>query len=266
MAVIPGHIYERSFGTYSFKGAITPCASADLAFEGDDRVVVAMGRCGEAIGWTDLNGKYSSFEEPKKVLQIDGLFELPKLDTIPQARQIKGLVQSSGVASNWLIVDRTGVGTGVHDVLKVEFGLEVMGLHFGAKATQNRLFVEDSKPAEELYDGVVTELVFSLSRMMEFDLVKLGKGVPRDQIAPQVTDRLYRQAGLKSRVEPKSEYKKRNGESPDHLDALTMLAHLVRLRYDNFQSRMSTSPIPQRKRQPVEAIVESLQFVDMVKD
>lgn len=228
--VIPFEIFERGKGEILFSGATVNCAAVDLAFEGGDAVVMTAGRWGLAYGWMDFKGLMTRFEKPRYCLQIDKISNLQKGDSLVVTQEIIRLCKQTNVRPEWLIVDRTGNGTGVADLLKSMFGKEVIGLHYGQNATDKYIMQDDSEKACDLYDKVVTELFFGMRRWLEFHYVKFSKSVEFHPLAQELTNRQIKNAGaFKVKIETKDEYKSRGFKSPDYADSATMLLYLCRM-------------------------------------
>jgi hypothetical protein len=64
---------------------------------------------------------------------------------------------------------------------------------------------------------------------MEFGYCYADPGLEMVDLTPQMTGRLFRATGKKSKVESKGDYKSRNqNKSPDDADAVCVLLHAVR--------------------------------------
>jgi phage terminase large subunit len=103
-------------------------------------------------------------------------------------------------------VDDTGVGGGVTDRLRA-LGANVVPVNFGGKPSNTGK-----------YDTAADEMWF------EFEEKIHDVEIPNDpELFTQLTERLYGYDKRERRkVEPKSEYKKRQGKSPDKADALLL--------------------------------------------
>ena len=170
------------------------------------------------------------------------------------------------ISPNWLCVDRTGNGSGIHDGLCTLFGKEVMGVNYSWAATDSRILGDDSQKANELYSGVVTELLFGLAKYLEFGYLKISPGFRTEDLIRQATGRRYKQKGKGLvRVEAKAEFVKRTrSKSPDALDSLSLLVYLMRQR-SGFSAEMVTDK-PKEKRvreRRLESLVDAMSFVDM---
>jgi hypothetical protein len=266
MAIITPAMMDNAVGMVRFIGPVVPLAAFDLALEGNDQLVCSYGRFGLSDGWTPLSGKFIPFPSPRTVLQLDSQMPFPKGDTVKQTEAIKNFCKSMQIGPFWVCVDRTGNGAGVHDNLLSTFGTEVMGVNYSTAATDTRVLGDDSKRANELYNGIVTELVFGLAKYLEFGYIKLSPGFRHEDLVKQATGRRYKQKGKGLvRVESKAEYCKRTRQkSPDALDSLTMLVFLMRQRGGAVATMTEPKPEPYRRERPLRGI-EKMEYVDFTE-
>ena len=258
MGIISPAMMDNAMGLVRFIGPVVPLASFDLALEGVDQVLCSYGRFGLSDGWTDRGGKFHEFKSPRTMLQLDSQMPFPKAATMEQAAAIVRFCKQMKISPNWLCVDRTGNGAGIHDVLCSTFGSEVMGLNYSWAATDTPVMGDDSQKANELYNGLVTELLFALSKYLEFEWVKISPGFRNEELVKQATSRRYMQKGQGMvRVEAKKDYIKRTRlGSPDALDSLSMLVHLLRQRGGNVATM--TERKPETYVKPLESMVDSI--------
>jgi hypothetical protein len=266
MAIITPAMMDNAVGMVRFIGPVVSVAAFDLALEGNDQLLCTYGRFGLSDGWTPLSGKFVSFPSPRVVVQVDSQMPFPKGDTVKQTEAIIRFCRQMRISPTWTIVDRTGNGSGVHDLLLSRFGPEVYGVNYSTMATDTRVLGDDSQRANELYHGVVSELIFGLGKYLEFGFVKLAPGFRQEDLVRQATGRRYKQKGKGLvRVESKAEYCKRTRQkSPDALDSLSLLVFLVRQRGDSVASMTDPRPEPRRQGNPVWGGkgIESMSFVD----
>jgi len=169
------------------------------------------------------------------------------------------------IAPNWLCVDRTGNGAGIHDSLKTIFGSEVMGVNYSWAATDTHILGDDSQKASELYNGVVTELLFGLSKYLEFEYLKISPGFRNDSLVRQAIGRRYMQKGKGMvRVESKKDYVKRTRQgSPDELDSLSLLVFLMRQRAGSIATMVDDKKeTPRLMDRGMKSIVDKFDFID----
>lgn len=240
LVIIPQVLLDDVMGEYQFVTS-TVVAGVDIALEGDDNAVMTVGRYGPASGWrkrptrdfpdgevvhfVSLDGRPAR----KSVLQIDQQFKLPKAETITMAKAIRTTCEDAGVDPEWVCVDRTVNGAGVHDYLKSTWG-PVKGVNPSFAASEIKILEEDTETPHQLYERLVTELWYAARKFFEHKLIKISPTVPTERLFNELTTRQFNtNARGKIKVEAKVEYKSRGHKSPDFADSLTMLIHGVRL-------------------------------------
>jgi len=268
MGIISPAMMDNSVGMVRFIGPVVTLAAFDLALEGNDQVMCSYGRFGLADGWTPLSGKFIPFKSPRTMLQLDAQIPFPKRATLEQTEAIIKFCKQMKISPTWLCVDRTGNGAGIHDSLSSLFGREVMGVNYSWAASDTHVLGDDSQKASELYNGVVTELIFGLAKYLEFEWMKISPSFRNEELVKQATARRYKQKGKGMvRVESKGEYVKRTrSRSPDELDSLSLLVYLMRQR-SGVTAQMVDEP---KKSDPVEkrlqSIIDTNPYVDMSSD
>lgn len=222
--------------------AAKPFAGADLALEGGDNAIFARGDFGLARGLRFPpsleypNGQEFVFmldakPSPHMVLQLTQLYLIPKGDTVQVARPIKDLCQKIGIRPEYLCVDRTGNGAGVHDHLKQYWSPLVRGVNYFEGATEKKIMEEDQTTPKESMERMVSELWFAMSKWIEFKYFVIAPHVDSDKLFPQLSGRMFR-PGPKSKVESKKDYKSRGNTSPNEADAVSLLVHAARMESD----------------------------------
>ena len=267
MGIITPAMMDNAIGTVRFIGPVVPLAAFDLALEGNDQVMCSYGRFGLCDGWTPMSGKFIEFKTPRTVLQLDSQIPFPKKATLEQTQAIIKFAKTMKISANWLCVDRTGNGAGIHDSLCSLFGTEVMGVNYSWAASETHILGDDSQKANELYNGVVTELIFGLSKYLEFEYLKISPSFRNEELIRQATARRYKQKGKGLvRVESKAEYCKRTrSKSPDELDSLSMLVYLMRQRGGSVATMVEPKKEPTRSRE-TQSLVDKLEFMDFSED
>jgi hypothetical protein len=262
MAIITPSMMDNAMGITRFVGPVVPLCAFDLALEGNDQVVCSYGRFGLSDGYTPMSGKFVDYKKPKVVLQLDSQIPFPKAATLEQSTNIIRFCKQMRIAPNWVCVDRTGNGAGIHDSLKTVWG-NVLGVNYSTAATDTHILGDDSLPASELYSGVVTELLFGLSKYLEFEYLKISPGFRSEELVRQATGRRYKQKGQGLvRVESKGDYCKRTRQhSPDALDSLSLLVFLLRQRGGAIATMNDTkAELPQRTK-ALQGI-EKMEYID----
>jgi hypothetical protein len=265
MGVITPAMMDNAIGIVRFIGPVVPLAAFDLALEGNDQVMCSYGRFGLADGWTPQSGQFIPFKGARVVLQLDSQIPFPKAATLEQTYAIIKFAKTMKIGANWLCVDRTGNGAGIHDSLCSLFGSEVMGVNYSWAASETHILGDDSQRANELYSGVVTELIFGLAKYLEFEYLKISPSFRNEELIRQATGRRYKQKGQGLvRVESKGEYCKRTrSSSPDALDSLSMLVYLMRQRAGATPTMTDKKPEKVGSMRELKSLVDTMEFVDM---
>jgi hypothetical protein len=266
MAIMTPAMMDNAIGVIRFTGPVVSLAAFDLALEGNDSVVCSYGRFGLSDGYTDQSGKFHNFPSSRTALQLDSQITFPKKATLEQTQAIIRFCKQMKISPQWLCVDRTGNGSGIHDSLCTLFGKETMGVNYSWAATDTHVLGDDSQKANELYHGVVTELLFGLAKYIEFGYLKISPGFRTEELIRQATSRRYKQKGKGMvRVEAKAEYVKRTrAKSPDALDSLSLLVYLMRQRSGVSAEMVTNKPREQRIRErKMQSIVDAMDYVDM---
>ena len=131
-----------------------------------------------------------------------------------------------------LAVDATGAGAPFCDILQMAFENDsFLRVQFGGAASDRKIKNDSKTTGRERYRNRASELFFIGKQFL------LGKqlfGVSSDMVK-QMTSRMFKThkgtKGLVLQVEPKDEYKKRMGESPDETDASFILLEGARERH-----------------------------------
>jgi hypothetical protein len=242
-AVIPPTTLHEWEGEFVWADKPRRVAGVDLALEGGDPAVAAIADFGSALGV-----KYpASPEHPegRTVMFVDergkpirrvalGVMHIRRLakgDTMKMARQIIDMCKIEGIMPPWLMLDRTGNGAGVHDVLKTLWSPEVRAINYSESASDLKVLEESESVAKDLYDRVYSEVWFAVGKWTEFGLMKVHPQCDyRDVLRRQLLDRRF-DPRSKSRVESKRDWVKRQTEdiSPNEADAYGLVLHGVRM-------------------------------------
>lgn len=214
----------------------------DIALEGVDKAMAASGWFGLASAiempptTTHPKGQMLYFKDemgrarPRFAVYIDNLFPISKGDTNHVAAETKRIAMELGIQGMNVMLDRTGNGAGVHDLLKSIWSPDVMGVNYSSSASGLKIFEEDSQLPEDLYDRIQTELWFAFKRWLEHGSIFISPDVDTTKLYPQLTGRRYA-SGKISKVEPKKAYMSRSGnESPNEADAVMLIIQGIRQR------------------------------------
>lgn len=251
-SVISDLVLERSRGIYMFAEEPAPVCGGDLALEGGDAAELAFGRFGKAIGIRRPpthefpNGREVIFKDRRGMphfrwaIQLDAIIQLPKGDTVKMAQNIRAECIKRKVQPGSLMLDRTGNGAGVHDLLKSLWSEQVLGVNYSESATDRKIMEEDSKTAAEEYGRADSELWFALKKWLEFQFFAVQPEVMAEDLVKQLTGRRYTPGKL-TKVESKVDYKSRGNPSPNKADAVTLLVHAVRVGFGCVPSALNTT-------------------------
>jgi hypothetical protein len=239
-SIISDIVLNRCKRQFLFAEEPIKCGAADLALEGKDAAEFAYGRFGKAVGYRYgptleyPKGREVLFRDKDRrpkirwALQVDSIIQLPNCDTVRMAEQIRKEALRLHIAPGWILLDRTGNGAGVHDLLKSLWSEEVKGLNYSEGATERKILEEDTMTCKEEYERVLNEIWFALKKWQEFNFISYGSEAASDDLTQQLTGRRY-MPGKVNKVESKVDYKSRGNPSPNKADAVTLLLHLVRL-------------------------------------
>lgn len=229
--LIPYSLLEQTIGQYIFSGRTVGISGVDLAAEGGDRVILFVGRYGQAIGFTPLHGKPILWAKPRYCVQADQYYEIPKNKTLALSDDLKNRMIQLKIHPDWCTVDRTGVGTGPHDALCETWSPGIRGVMWGADATALKILSDDHDYAVEIYDGITTEMYVRVRKFLEFGSLAFHPQIIATQLFKELSSRRYQPSTKgpsgkpRIRLEPKKEFKKRLGWSPDIADGLVMMVH-----------------------------------------
>lgn len=265
--VIKAEHLRRSEGEWIFNESTTSLASTDPAFTGD-LPTMATGRVGRAVGWTDYAGVRHDLSEPRIVIQVDAVGILSRGDSQDLADEIMGRCKQMSVRPYGYGIDKTGVGLGVHDIVRRQWdakvgktdisndgGANIVGINYAQSPTDFKICDEDTETPKESFDRIATELYYAASKLIEYDCVRFGRGVDAKTFEELASRRGGSQVGLgrKQTLEGKDAYKSRTGEnSPDRADCVTILLHVARISTPGLipRAKDTIASVPQ---QPVHA-------------
>lgn len=257
-SIIQRHWLDNAMGEWLFDGMTVGYAGFDPAFTGD-LPALAIGRFGRASAWRDFTGKTHMLKEAKWVLQIDSVGILPRGDSQDLADEVFSRMKILGIKPECFAIDRTGAGTGVHDIVRRQWRIKVdgvnpnteaaqnpvdiCGIHYSEKPTTVKIAEEDTETPDLMFDRICSELWFAMARLMEFDCIRIGRVDPK--AIEELSSRRGGTSTTRSRrrtVEPKDSYKARGHSSPDRADAITMLVHAARVREAELRPRAADTP------------------------
>lgn len=239
-SVLPPSQTAKLRGEFIFGEPPVAVGAVDIALEGGDIPEMTVGRFGKAIGYRlpptpeHPKGKEFLFKNKKgqRVLrwaaQVDEQFALSPGDTVSVAESVKLAALKFGINPKNFIVDRTGNGAGVHDILKNTWSQEVRGLNYTESATEQKIIEEDTETPFKEFERVINEVWFALKRWAEYDFVKVSEKALTEDLLKELNGRRYKE-GKNNQIETKRDYKSRGNSSPDKADSLTLFVHVIRI-------------------------------------
>lgn len=242
-SVIKSAWINRSEGEWVFDTIPFNVAAVDPGFTGD-LATMAIGRVGRAVMWRSYDGWEHRLKTPAMKIQVDVVAILPRGDTQELANEVMSRLKLFNVEPPYFAIDKTGVGLGVHDVIRRQWkekvnalGMDdaglapICGLHYAQEPSQIKVADEDTETPKDIYDRMASELWFAGAKLFEYDVIRVGRGVDRQTFSELSS----RQGGMllgrskKLGVESKDAYKVRTGSnSPDRADCVLMLLHAGR--------------------------------------
>lgn len=240
--IIPPSWMQSQRGEPIFVGNVKSIGALDTALNGGDKALWGVGRWGEAAGWTKLNGEIEWFVNranpdqriTKYCLVVDQLFQLPKSDnTVTIIQELMGRAKQMEIPAECVVLDKGGNASGVWSHAKNFWG-DVLGVDNGERATEDKVLSDDKMVPYDLYERIATELWFATKRWLDpvVGAVYFSPHLPTAPLFHQMTTRRYRNIkGGKVQVEPKHEFRARNGGvSPDEGDVVNLMVHWCRQR------------------------------------
>lgn len=135
--------------------------------------------------------------------------EKMKQKTIPQVyERIKTLMKEHSIRINNIVVDKSGVGTGLFDLLKGCIG-----------------FVANERPKNSIYGILKDELWYKFAELVNTDRIKISHRKYSDDLIQELAAHTmynYDKDNTKTQILPKDKVKKQLGRSPDIADAVIM--------------------------------------------
>lgn len=192
-------------------------------------------------------GKWGMTTEGIKVFQLEKQFALhedARVKNKPRNFQIAELFRDHCVANEVepenAGIDSTGAGSVFCDIVAEVWSPKVMRVDFSGAPTEMQTSVNDYKTGRQRYDRKVSELWYAA---LEFVKCKQLRGIT-NEVARELKARIYDTVkgaeGLKVRVEPKADMKKRLGFSPDDAEAALIALHIARERLGAMAGGQST--------------------------
>lgn len=203
-------------GILMFVSRFVMIAALDPAF-GGDRCVLRFAKFG------DLEGGRMGIQVVEALeLKIRPKAKEPIHYQI--AHQVKAECEKRGVERKHFIMDESGEGGGLADIISVEWGNEIQRVEFGGSPSDMPVSEDDQRLSKEVYDRRVTELWFSIQRFVRGG--QLGGLISTDCI--ELCSREFSDEKRKIVLDTKADCKQKIGKSPDYGDTIALLVELGR--------------------------------------
>lgn len=234
-SAIPPGLFEKSRAEYVWHDEPVRVGSVDNALEGNAAPILSLGMLGMADGikyppsLQHPDGVTVSFKDKsgnhiqRWGLQLDSQHQLESAETVKMAASIIDAWRRAGVAPAMAALDRTGNGAGVADLIKNDWSSLIHDLNYSEGATEEKIFSEDKLTPKEQYERAASQLWFLTRGWMEFGYFLINPKMDAAKAKEQLTTRWFTTQGTKTRIESKSDYKKRGFTSPDEADSITLL-------------------------------------------
>jgi len=209
---------SNAFEDCSFDQEAVPVAGLDPAFEGDDRCVLRLAKCGK------VNGKMTLRLERKAYIKVKVKPDDPSHYQI--VRQTREICKNEGVTPYYFGLDSTGEGGGLASIFQREWSREILCVEFGGRPSRHPVSNTNPKRCDEEYDRRVTELWFF------FRLILLNEQIRGldPESAMEFCRRWWAMKGNYVSLETKDKMKERTRRSPDIADADVVTAQVAHLR------------------------------------
>lgn len=233
-------------------GNYTMGAGLDPAFEGGDRCILRIGKCGliEDEKKKDVNVFNTRQEDYGK--QIIALSEIITIKTSASSdepihyqivRQVKTICHERGVLPSFFALDSTGEGGGLASIFQREWSPEILCVEFGGAASLRPISETNSKRSDHEYLNRVTELWYGFRNLVFNGQIR---GLD-DETATEFCRRYWEMRGNLMMVEPKSKMKERTRKSPDLADATVVLVEMFRQRMPELQKNAQLDFAPDNR-------------------
>ena len=238
--VIPAGMLDKWRGDYIWFVEPQPVGAVDLALEGGDDAVYTLGKWGQASGikyppsLEFPKGRSVMFKDqkgniiPRWGLQVEQQFVLPKGDTVAMKSEVLNVNRKAGVRPEMFSCDRTGHGAGTADMIRNEWSTTIHDVNYSEGASEEKLMLEDTKTCKEQYERMFSELWFATRKWGEFNYLLISPSLDMSKLTQQLTQRRFRSASGKTKVESKRDFMSRGYSSPNEADSLTLLVHAAR--------------------------------------
>lgn len=230
---------------------------------------MSFARWGLGVGWTNREGVYQPFNDPRHVGILEQQFNLENGPTRHICDQVIGHLKALDIPSLWFVTDMTGTGEGAHSIIGTEYANAgpIMGIMYGSAATELKIMDEDAKKANDTCADLITEMYYATAMWLEHRYLFIAPGVASIDLKRELCTRRYAIVGKppKRKIESKDEYRARGNPSPDCSDSLVQITQLLRTRGP---FRPELVPSEKRSEPPIiqSSIVDTISWMSMKDD
>jgi hypothetical protein len=213
-------------------GDYTLGAALDPAFEGGDRCILRIGKCGLLDDEKANTNIFSVNQKGKLGIGLEDLITIKTSATSQEpihyqiVRQVRDICSGRGIAPFNFALDSTGEGGGLASIFQREWSTEILCVEFGGRASDRPVSSTNNKRADQEYVNKVTELWHSFRNFVTDGLIR---GLD-DETATEFCRRYWEFRGNLIVVESKKDMKERTRRSPDLADATVVLCEMFRQR------------------------------------
>lgn len=223
--VFPNSTLEKCQAGIKFDYAPQMCATLDPAFEFDNSPM-HFGQLGLPV-FGERSYKVNATETLLCQYNVGPMAE-PK--DYQCAHWVMRECRARGVLPKHFIMDITGNARGVYAILQKEWSPDVQGINYAGAATDRNLRGDDTRKANDLYTYFITEAWFRASEFCKEGLIGGLENLDprtRDELSARRYFLKQGTKGMMMAVEPKPEFKKRIGRSPDFADSFVGFGELL---------------------------------------
>jgi hypothetical protein len=158
------------------------------------------------------------------------MYPVEKGDTIATGKNVRTQATILGTRPNRLLLDRTGNGAGVHDYLKNNWDVGVLGVNYSENPTRQRVMKEDEGTAEDRFPRIDSEIILATRDWLEYGYLWIHPNFDMAEVRAQLSERKQYAERGKQAVESKKDYKAaHSGKSPDEGDTFCLTVHVTRV-------------------------------------
>lgn len=201
--------------------------SVDLSFAANGDATIA------ALGWIGTNAAGAKHYHVDSLVTLKEVARSEKTRTTQILEQIQELMTKHNVKPRGLALDCTGSAKTFLDMARERLGKEVLGVDFAGKASGRPASLSDRTPAFRRYKNRMSELWLGVRELMEgrqFSMIK-DTDLVFQFTKRQMSDVVVSGQEKLLAVEPKIEFRRRHGFSPDKADAVIIGVELAKERF-----------------------------------